>query len=176
MSQKGENYIPVAFAEGKRRQAFHVWGLTLVVVGLWTLAIVAAPVTRTSGLDGISNPLYTFFGYICHQLPERSFHILGEQFGVCSRCFGIYFGLVIGVVVYPLWRVIDTIEPVARFWLFLSLIPIGIDWCLTALGIWENTQASRLITGLVLGFACATFILPALVEIIRNFSLRNTRA
>ncbi len=175
MTPKGENYISAAFAEAKRRQAFRVWGLTLVVVGLWSLAIFAAPVARTSGFEGISNPLYTFFGYICHQLPERTFHMLGEPFGVCSRCFGIYFGLVIGVAVYPLWRGIDTIEPVARFWLFLSLIPIGIDWSLTAFGIWENTQASRLITGLILGFACATFILPALVEITRNFSLRTTR-
>lgn len=175
MTQKGENYIPVAFAEANRRQAFRVWSVTLVVVGLWTLAIIAAPVARASGIESISNPLYTFFGYICHQLPERTFHILGEQFGVCSRCFGIYFGLVIGVAVYPLWRGVDTIEPIARFWLFLSLIPVGIDWSLTAFGIWENTQASRLITGLILGFACATFILPALVEIIRNFSLRNTR-
>ncbi len=176
MKQKSEDYSSIAFAAVKRRQAFRVWGLTLAVVGLWTIAIVAAPTARASGSGAVSSPLYTFFSYICHQQPERSFHILGEQFGVCSRCFGVYLGLVIGVIAYPIWRGVETIEPVARFWLFVSLIPITIDWSLTAFGIWENTQVSRLMTGLILGIACATFILPAVVEIIRNFSFKSARS
>ena len=72
-------------------------------------------------------------------MPDRSFHIDGEKFGVCSRCFGVYFGLFFGFVIYPLWRRIDEIEPISRIWLFLSLIPIGVDWSLTIFGIWENT-------------------------------------
>jgi Predicted membrane protein len=96
-----------------------------------------------------------------------------KKFGVCSRCFGIYFGLFFGFVIYPLWRRIDEIEPISRIWLFLSLIPIGVDWSLTIFGIWENTFTSRFITGLILGVACATFIVPATVEITRNFKYRS---
>jgi hypothetical protein len=29
---------------------------------------------------------------ICHQRPERSFHLLGTQLPVCARCMGIYVG------------------------------------------------------------------------------------
>lgn len=170
MTQKRERYNPAASEAAMRKQAVRVWGITLTLASLWTLAIIAAAVARANGLEAVSAPLYSFFSYICHQLPDRSFHLLGEQLGVCSRCFGVYFGILLGVAVYPLWRRIDTIEPLARFWLFLSLVPIGIDWSLTAFGIWENTQASRLITGLILGFACATFIVPAIVEITRNFT------
>lgn len=170
MAQAAENYIPQDLARLFRRQAFRVWAVGLAVVFVWVLLIVGAPVLKTSGYQSISTPIYGFFSYICHQIPERSFHVEGEQFAVCSRCFGVYLGLVLGFLVYPLWRSIDEIEPLPRFWLFLSLIPIGVDWSLTVFGIWENTFASRLITGLILGIACATFMMPALVEITRNLS------
>lgn len=144
-----------------------------VVVGVWVLLTVAAPLAKANGLVSISSPLYTFFGYICHQISDRSFHVEGEQFAVCSRCFGVYFGLVFGFAIYPLWRNIDGIEPLPRIWLFLSLMPIGIDWSLTVFGVWENTHLSRFLTGLILGVACATYIVPAIVEITRNLSLRK---
>ena len=68
----------------------------------------------------------------------------------------------------PLLRRIEDIEPFPRFWLFLAMIPIGIDWSLGVFGIWENTHLSRFLTGLILGAACGLFIVPALVEIFRN--------
>lgn len=156
-----------------RRQAVRVWLIGLAVVAVWALLIVAAPLLKVNGFNSVSTPLYKFFSYICHQISERSFHIDGEQFGVCSRCFGVYFGLLAGFATYPLWRRIDEIEPLPRFWLFLSMIPIGIDWSLTIFGIWENTHSSRFTTGLILGVACSTFIVPAIVEITRNFTWRR---
>lgn len=173
MTAPAENYIPQNIAAMMRNQAIRVWTLSLVVVFAWVLAMLLAPFAKANGFAAISSPLYHFFGYICHQIQDRSFHVAGEQFGVCSRCFGVYFGLLLGFAVYPLWRSIDEIEPLPRFWLFLLLIPIAIDWSLTIFGIWENTQLSRLVTGLILGFACATFIVPALVEIARNLTFRR---
>ncbi|MGD9562694.1 MAG: DUF2085 domain-containing protein [Pyrinomonadaceae bacterium] len=144
----------------------------MAIVLAWVLAIVLAPVARGFGW-GIASPLYEFFSYICHQLPERSLYLLHHQLAVCSRCFGVYFGLLAGLIVYPLWRRMDDIEPLPRIWLFASLVPIGIDWSLTVFGIWENTHLSRFVTGLILGVACATYIVPAIVEIRRNLSLRR---
>ena len=71
---------------------------------------------------------------------------------VCSKCFGVYFGLLESRSIRRLWRSIGEIDPVAL--LFLSLIPIAIDWSLTVFGIWENTHVSRLPTGSILRFAC----------------------
>lgn len=144
-----------------------------VVVAVWVLLTLIAPLAKANGFVAVSLPLYNFFGYICHQISDRSFHIGGEQFGVCSRCFGVYFGLAFGFAVYPLWRNITEVEPLPRFWLFLSLIPIAIDWSLTVFGIWENTHLSRFLTGLILGVACSTFIVPAIVEITRNLTNRK---
>ena len=173
MIDEAENYVPIALKNRFRRQAFRVWTIGLIVVVTWVLLIVIAPIAKANGLAAIASPLYHFFGFICHQISERSFFIASEQFAVCSRCFGVYFGLLFGFAIYPLWRPVDEIEPLPRFWLFLALIPIAIDWSLTVFGIWENTQLSRFVTGLILGVACATFIVPALVEITRNLTHRR---
>ncbi|MEO7658484.1 MAG: DUF2085 domain-containing protein [Pyrinomonadaceae bacterium] len=173
MNDTGEKYNPVSLFKRFRRQAFSVWAIGLAAVGVWVLLIVGAPIAKASGFAELSSPLYQFFGFVCHQLPGRSFHVEGEQMAVCSRCFGVYFGLFSGFAIYPLWRSIEEIEPMARFWLFLSLIPIAIDWSLTVFGIWENTHLSRFITGMILGVACATFIVPAIVEVTRNLTRRR---
>jgi uncharacterized membrane protein len=173
MPEPASNYVSLDTAKLMRKQAFRVWTIGFLVVFTWVLLIVGLPVARANGFVTISSPLYHFFSFICHQIPERSFHIAGEQFAVCHRCFGLYLGLLFGFVIYPLWRNIDEIESLPRFWLFLSLIPMMVDWALTFFGIWENTHLSRFLTGMIVGVACSTFIVPATVEITRNFTYQK---
>jgi hypothetical protein len=52
---------------------------------------------------------------------------------------------------------------------------MAVDWSLTFFGVWENTLLSRFITGLILGVACSTYIVPAVVEITRNFTFRRAK-
>jgi uncharacterized membrane protein len=173
MTELVKTYVPMSVAAHFRRQANRVWIGAIAVSLAWVLLIIAAPLAKANGFTSVSAPLFAFFGNICHQMSARSFHIEGEQFGVCSRCFGVYFGLVAGFLAYPLWRQMDEIDPIPRMWLFLSLVPIGIDWSLGIFGIWENTHLSRFVTGGILGVSCATFIMPALVEITRNLTVRR---
>lgn len=42
---------------------------------------------------------YLAFAPFCHQLSDRSFHLLGIQLAVCARCTGIYGGLLLGAFV-----------------------------------------------------------------------------
>ena len=175
MAQPVVNYIPQNIPSGYKRQACSVWAVASLLVLGWVLVIVTAPLFAANGLGNVSDPIYKFFGYICHQIPDRSFFIERHQFAVCSRCFGVYFGLLAGLIVYPVWRPILETEPLPRIWLFLSLVPIGIDWSLGVFGVWENTHLSRFVTGMILGVACATFIMPALVEVARNLSARRAR-
>ena len=155
------------------RQAIKVWGIAVAIVLVWVLAIVAPPLLAANGETSLAAPFYKFFGFLCHQMPNRSFHVLEHQFAVCSRCFGVYFGLLSGLLIYPLIRGVGNIDPLPRIWLFASMVPIAVDWSLGVFGIWENTHATRFITGLILGFACAVYIVPALVEIVRNFSRKT---
>lgn len=175
MLESNPTYISGEIRKRFKGQAVRVWAIGSTVVLVWVGLIVAAPVLRANAIESVATPLYGFFSYICHQMPERSIHLLEHQLGVCSRCFGVYFGLLLGFAVYPLWRRVEDIDALPRIWLFLSMIPIGIDWSLTIFGIWENTHLSRFLTGGILGFACATYIVPAIVEITRNFSIRSTR-
>lgn len=174
MSTRAAGYVSLDLAARFRRQAWKVWAIGLGSVILWLCLIVAAPVAKANGLAYLSSPIYSFFGFLCHQFSDRSFHVEGEPFAVCSRCFGVYAGLLIGFVSYPFWRRIETVDPLPRVWLFLSIIPITIDWALTFLGIWDNTHLSRFVTGGILGFACGTFIVPSIVEITRNLTRRRT--
>ena len=173
MTEPAANYIPIDLQKQFHAQAIRVWIITAVIVTAWLAAIVVAPLLASSNL---SSSIYSFFSYICHQISDRSIHVGGHQMAVCSRCFGVYFGLLAGILVYPLWRSIDEIDPIPRFWLFLSLIPISVDWSLTVFGIWENTHLSRFLTGTILGATCATYIVPALVEIVCNLSAKRRRA
>jgi len=173
MSVAAETYVPMHLMVRFRRQAWKAWTIGLGVLFTWVAAIILAPLAKASGLIGLASPIYSFFSFLCHQISDRSFHVEGEQFAVCSRCFGVYFGLLFGFAIYPFWRRVDDIEPLPKVWLFLSLVPITIDWSLTFFGIWENTHLSRFLTGLILGAACASFIVPSIVEITRNLTGRR---
>ncbi len=170
MPNEIENYTPQVVLKNRKKQAFTVWGIfTFLITGLIFL-ILLAPLAEANNLTNISNPIYKFFGYICHQMPSRSFYLENHSFAVCSRCFGVYAGLLFGFLTYPFLRTIEEIEPLPRFWLFLALIPMGLDWSLGFFGIWENTHLSRFLTGLILGITCAVFIIPALIELAQLFS------
>ena len=166
MPEPADTYTPADQRERFHDQAIRVWIITTIVVLAWVASIVAAPLMDTPAI-------YAFFSYICHQLPDRSFHLDGQPMAVCSRCIGVYAGLLVGTAVYPIWRPVEESEPISRLWLCLAVIPIAIDWSLTVFGIWENTHATRFITGLILGAACATFIMPALVDITKNLTSRR---
>lgn len=165
MPEAIENYVSQTAVGNQRRQAVVAWSVIFIVAVLWISAILVAPLAKASGFNNFSNSIYNFFSHLCHQMEWRSFHLDGYPLAVCARCFGFYAGFLFGLAVYPLIRSLNNTDSFSRFWLFLAMIPMGVDWSLTFFGIWENTHFSRLITGAILGAACAFFIIPALVEI-----------
>ena len=170
MPESIENYTPQIVPKHIKKQAITAWSLGFAIVFLWVFVILLAPFAEANGLTYISGPIYKFFSFLCHQIPSRSFHVENHAFAVCTRCFGVYSGLLLGFIIYPFFRRIEEIEPLPRVWLFLALVPMGIDWSLGFFEIWENTAFSRFITGMILGVACAIFIIPALVELLRLLS------
>ena len=175
MKVLAENYTPQSVFRENRKQAAKIWGAVLLVAFLWLAFIAGAPLFKSAGFEDFAGAVYRFFSYVCHQISERSFHAGEHPFAVCSRCFGFYGGFFLGLAGYPLFRALDDTESFPRVWLFLAMIPMGIDWSLGFFGIWENTLWSRSLTGAILGAACAFFIVPALAEISRWFVDRKVK-
>src|SRR4029453_1629259 len=47
---------------------------------------------KTPAGHGLAFMTYAIGSLVCHQRPERSFHLFGVQMPVCARCLGIYAG------------------------------------------------------------------------------------
>lgn len=168
-----ENYTPQIIAAKMRGQAFYVWSFFAFLAAIWLFLIIIAPLAAANNLINISQPIYKFFSFLCHQIPNRSLAVGDHAFAVCSRCFGVYCGLFFGFIIYPFARPIEETAPLPRVWLFLAMIPMGADFLLGFFEIWENTHLSRFLTGAILGTACAIFIVPALIEIFQLLSSKT---
>jgi uncharacterized membrane protein len=46
--------------------------------------------------------VYAACSFVCHQIPERSFHTAGVQWPVCARCAGLYLSAPAGALL-ALW-------------------------------------------------------------------------
>src|SRR5260221_7816536 len=65
---------------------------------IWIVALPLATYIASGALPGLAPAkLFAFAVYgmgsvLCHQRPERSFHLWGVQLPVCARCVGVYAG------------------------------------------------------------------------------------
>ena len=134
-------------------------------MSLWCTLIISAPMLAKYEYVFASGITYLFFSKICHQMPERSFFIFGKQFAVCSRCTGLYFGFLLGTIIYPLLCKLKPKWIPPKKYFFLAGIPISIDIFIRFVHIAENTFFSRLITGLLLGATTVFFVLPGFLSL-----------
>ena len=142
-----------------------VWSLVASVALVIVITTIAAPVALASGHAGFSEVIYQAFSYLCHQIPERSFHLGGHPLAVCSRCTGLYAGFAVATLVLPLVRSLKRTETPHVIWLLLSVVPLAIDFGLTYLGIWENNHFTRVTTGALFGAVAAIYVVPGLIEL-----------
>ncbi len=148
--------------------------LILAGAALWCALIFLAPY-----LASVSSPagefVYRSFHPICHQLPERSFHIFGEKFAVCSRCSSIYFAFLAGTLVLPFIRISgnsflqhsgDTLFRgiTARSVFIVALLPMVLDVGLDMIGLHESNVITRTLTGVAFGFIVPFIVVPAALE------------
>jgi uncharacterized membrane protein len=137
------------------------------------LAVVLATLPPFVG-EVLRGALYSGFAGLCHQLPERSPHIGGVMLAVCHRCYGIYLGLPLAAIVWVGLRGRSGwIGRHARALVVLSLVPLGLDWSLHVVGVWANTPASRVATGLIFGLAAGVLLARAVTTPAKRRSAEN---
>jgi len=148
----------------------------LVAIGLWCLAIVAAPMLHGYGGSvgrSIADAFYFGFAKICHQIDGRSFHLFGEKFGVCVRCSSIYFSFLAGLLFYPFARALEDNNIPEKRWLIVAILPMVIDAFLNDLGIHQSGDALRAVTGSIAGFVLAFYILPLFIEALTQLTFHR---
>jgi uncharacterized membrane protein len=134
----------------------------------WVLAIFTAPLLPTA----ISAGVYAVGSLVCHQLPDRSFHLGAFQLPVCARCVGIYAGASVGAVAMLMQtgagarRVTGT--PIMRRgrWLLLAgALPTAITVMLETAGLWPTTNIVRAAAGFPLGLVATLVVMSALATL-----------
>lgn len=130
------------------------------------LLLVAAPLLTTP----VAGVLYAAGALICHQLPDRSFHLRGIQLPVCARCIGLYggaaMGSVAGAVALGRRRLVrpPRLSPRSMKWVATgvaampTLATFALEW---GFG-WPIANGVRAIAALPLGFAVAFVVVSAL--------------
>ena len=92
--------------------------------------------------------------FICHQRPDRCFHINGRPMSLCARCTGFYPGIIIGVIISILIPFFITLEPWILFILALFLLaPMAADGLTQYFGTRESNNSLRFVTGILAGIA-----------------------
>jgi uncharacterized membrane protein len=126
----------------------------------WAAALPAAAWTvagsRHPVLAACSFLVYTVGAIVCHQLPDRSFHLWGVQLAVCARCTGIYAA---SAVIALAGRVLPrATQPTSR----RVLIACGLPTAATRVFEWTTGQTPsntlRALAGVPIGAAVAWVI------------------
>ena len=110
-----------------------------------------------------SAAVYAIGAAVCHQLPDRSFHIGTAQLAVCARCAGIYCGAALAatactVARVPLASIDESTAGRARTTLALAALPtiatLAFEW---STGVTPG-NAIRFLAGLPIGAAVAWMV------------------
>jgi uncharacterized membrane protein len=170
-----EQRINSAFAWALRHWLLFANGLALLYAGLPWLS----PLARAAGYERLGQLLFLLYTPLCHQLPERSFHIYGYQVCYCHRCTAMYTSLLLaGLLFGPLRR---WLRP-APLWIGgLLLLPMLLDGGthlvddLLGLGLRGGGDAIgtlnfalRMLTGMLVGVAVLIVLYPRLERDLRQ--------
>lgn len=151
----------------ERKSYFILLVLALVYDSLFTLP----PILLHLGIN--ADIFYRFFQPICDQLNSRSFHIFGYKLAVCSRCASIYYGVTLGIIVYPFFRSLKNVRIPNLMYTAIPLAAMVADFSINYLGIGHNTFVSRSITGGVFGISLSFFLVPVWISFLREIKTKR---
>jgi uncharacterized membrane protein len=115
---------------------------------IWVALLLAAPLAPAAAFA------YEIAARVCHQRPERSFHLAGVALPVCARCFGLYASGAAGALIgWGSRTAMSPTPPAARILLSTAALPTLITFALEWLGLVSFSNVARAIAALPLGAA-----------------------
>ena len=131
---------------------------------VWIALVVAVPYAMSSGHPALTAAAALFYqaaGLICHQRPERSFHLSGSQLPVCGRCFGLYLSAAFGTLAAWVTSA-KRVPPRSRVALAFAAIPTALSVSLELAGLIYPTNVARALSALPLGATAAWIFVRSL--------------
>lgn len=115
---------------------------------------VAAPFLALAGADAGRLALAAVEG-LCHQIPARSFHLVGHTMALCARCTGVYGGLaltwwMLRRVEEP-WEWRRSLTPGATLLAVALMAVMAGEWTLARHIPAFSANPTRLLSGLAFG-------------------------
>lgn len=148
----------------KKNQAVLAYLVVLFGTIVWLGAIFLAPYLKSRS-DPRSAFFYFLFSPVCHQIPSRSFFIFGHSLAVCSRCLGVYSGILGGTILFPFFRGFSRlILPKTRIFILFSL-PIATDAMGNLLHLWRTSAELRFVTGFIWGVILAFYLVVGITDL-----------
>jgi uncharacterized membrane protein len=162
--------------------------------GLYLFLPLLAPALMNAGWTVPARAIYFVYRPLCHQLPERSYFLDGDQIaysaeeladaGVqvglpsrdigneqvgwkvafCQRDVAIYGSLFLAGLVYAGLRHRWRRWKMRFRTYLLFLVPMAVDGMLQLFGVYESTWVLRTVTGVIFGVGSGLFVYPYLEE------------
>ena len=150
----------------------------IVTTIVWPMALLLAPFAAARPQSSsivylFALAIYAAGSLICHQRPERSFHLFGTQLPVCARCMGIYAGASVAAVLVMSRRLTSHVSrrdtrSLETSHVRLLLLVCALPTAATLLYEWTTGQApdnwTRAVSGAPLGAAVAWIVSGVLVR------------
>ena len=150
------------------------WAMLLAAVVGWAGLVLAAPVLGRADAGGqpgsvLAAGAYVTGALVCHQRPERSFHLAGAQLPVCGRCTGFYLsaaaGVLIGVIVggrrTSRSRPRTRAPAPVRLYLLAAVAPSALTFGMEWSGAWAVSNAARAAAAAPVGLVVGVLLVEA---------------
>jgi len=136
------------------------------------LPVIAAPAFMALGWHDAGNVIMMALSVLCHQMPERSFYLFGEQLGLCHRMAALHgFFFLFGMLYIPVRRRLKSLPT----WLaVVYCLPLAIDGTTQLFGWRESTWELRVATGAFFALSAVWYMYPHL-ELIMPMVRRSLR-
>jgi uncharacterized membrane protein len=129
---------------------------------VWLAAVIGSPIALAHNrMHVLAFATYEIGSRICHQRPERSFHLNAVKMPVCARCFGLYLSGALGLAVATIGRRGLT-GTAAKVGVVAAALPIAVTIIAELLGAGTPSNAARMLTGLPLGLVAGMAIVGSL--------------
>jgi uncharacterized membrane protein len=101
---------------------------------------------------------------ICHQRPERSFFLNGDQFPVCARCTGLYLSGAVALLGWWIlkagrqWRPMSMSPDFALRLVAVAAVPTVVSLAAGTLQVWDGSNLTRALLAIPLGASAGAVV------------------